>query len=162
MAELNSPVHGFKPHSTISILFSITTLYVLYLLASTIYNAYFATLSKYPGPRLWALSRIPRLRVMVRGDEGRVFADLHARYGPIVRVSPDELSLASGAQAWKDIYGFKKSGEPHPYKDKRFYGENVNKVPSIITANDPNHGRQRKILSHAFSDKALKEYVRQA
>ena len=38
-----------------------------------------------------------------------------------------------------------------------FYGHSLNNVDSAITADDANHARQRKILSHAFSDKALKE-----
>lgn len=34
---------------------------------------------------------------------------------------------------------------------------NLNNAISIIIADDENHTRQRKILSHSFSDKALKE-----
>ena len=33
----------------------------------------------------------------------------------------------------------------------------LNNAPSVILADDAGHSRQRKILSHAFSDKALKE-----
>lgn len=29
---------------------------------------------------------------------------LHKKYGPVLRIAPDELSYAS-AQAWQDIYG---------------------------------------------------------
>lgn len=38
-----------------------------------------------------------------------------------------------------------------------FYGQNINRTPGLITADMETHTRQRKTVSHAFSDKALKE-----
>lgn len=80
-------------------------------------------------------------------------ATLHQRYGEVVRIAPDHLSFIS-AQAWKDIYGhsaarkFLKVG----------YGEALPGVHSIVTAANPEtHARQRKLISHAFSDTALRE-----
>ena len=156
MATITLPGGWTQPidASTISISFAI--LYVAYFIVSTIYDVYFGALS-YPGPKLWAVSKIPRIKAMVQGGDGEVLAKLHQQYGPVVRVGPRELSYASGADAWKDIYGFKKYGNPHPYKDPNFYGKPLNGVHGVISADDFNHGRQRKILSHAFSDKALKE-----
>lgn len=83
--------------------------------------------------------------------------ELHRRYGPIVRIAPTEISLANGAQSWQDVYGFKKHGQTKPYKDRVFYTKPFNGVDGLITANDANHSRQRKIMSNAFSDKTLKE-----
>ena len=94
---------------------------------------------------------------MVSGGEAEVYAKLHQQYGSVVRTGPSELSYTSGAIAWKDIYGFRKHGTAHVHKDPLFYGKALNGVDSVILADDFNHGRQRKILSHAFSDKALKE-----
>lgn len=48
------------------------------------------------------------IRVMVQGNDGKVYPELHEKYGPIVRIGPRDLSVASeGAQGWKDLYGFK-------------------------------------------------------
>lgn len=33
----------------------------------------------------------------------------------------------------------------------------INGAPSLMSANDADHARQRKLLSHAFSDQALRE-----
>ncbi len=48
---------------------------------------------------------------------------LHAKYGGIVRIAPDELSLNT-AEGWRDIYG-NRVGKPEMPKDKLFYGELV-------------------------------------
>ena len=157
MSTIDLPIGWTKPADALTIFISFATVYVVYLLISTIYDVYFGPLSKFPGPRLSAFSKLPRILAMVRGDEATTYAGLHQKYGPVVRTGPKELSYASGANAFKDIYGFKKHDRPHPYKDPMFYTKPLNNVDSIITADDVNHGRQRKILSHAFSDKALKE-----
>ena len=84
---------------------------------------------------------------------------LHAKYGVVVRVLPDELSFI-GSSAWQDIY------TTRPQLPKPTFGvlETPNGIPSMGTIPDPeNHGRQRKIVSHAFSDRALlsQEYILQ-
>jgi cytochrome P450 len=66
------------------------------------------------------------------------------------------VSLATGQKGFQDVYGFRKTGQPKPYKARTFYSKPFNQVDGIITADDANHTRHRKILSHAFSDKALK------
>lgn len=81
---------------------------------------------------------------------------LHAKYGSVVRVGPNEL-IFDTAQAWKDIYGHKSGGKKNFPKDKDFYFPPVNGAHSIVTAGDADHSRGRRILSHAFSDRALKE-----
>ena len=82
---------------------------------------------------------------------------LHDKYGEVVRISPNEVSFISGETAWQDIYGFrtgKLKGHENMPKDKAWYP-----VPpigsNIIVANDVDHSRYRKTLSHAFSEKAL-------
>ena len=84
---------------------------------------------------------------------------LHAKYGMVVRVLPDELSFI-GPTAWQDIY------TARPQLPKPIIGtlESPNGVRPVVTIPDAeNHGRQRKIISHAFSDRALlsQEYILQ-
>lgn len=84
---------------------------------------------------------------------------LHARYGVVVRLHPDELSFI-GSSAWADIY----TARPQLPKPTVGVLETPNGIPSIGTIPDPeSHGRQRKIISHAFSDRALlsQEYILQ-
>ena len=78
--------------------------------------------------------------------------DLHNYYrSDVVRISPDELSFIDPS-AWKDIYGIRPVGGAFPKDLSAFPG-----VQSIVTANDTDHSRYRRLLAHGFSDKALRE-----
>ena len=82
---------------------------------------------------------------------------MHDKYGEVVRISPNEIDFISGETAWQDIYGFrtgKLKGHENMPKDLAWYAQPPNGT-HIIVANDEDHNRFRKTLSHAFSDKAL-------
>jgi hypothetical protein len=74
--------------------------YFLYSWLKVIYGAFFGPLSKLPGPKLWAISRLPRMYMEWQGEEAAGVDALHKKYGPIVRLAPNEVSFAGGAQAW--------------------------------------------------------------
>ncbi|KAK4507480.1 hypothetical protein PRZ48_001215 [Zasmidium cellare] len=155
---MDAPVTGYiKPENALHLFITFATLYFLYHAIQTIYIAYFGPLSSFPGPKLRALSRLPRIITLVKGTEPIDFPALHKQYGPIVRIAPDELSINTGASGWKDLHGFKKPGQSPVFKDPFFYGKPFNGVDSLITANDANHTRQRKLVSHAFADKSLRD-----
>ena len=123
------------------------------LLVSSIYNLYFHPLRHFPGPKLAAATPFPFVWRLLNGRFPAWTDSLHEKYGVVVRVHPDELSFI-GSSAWADIY------LARPQLPKPTFGvlETPNGVPSIGTIPDPEtHGRQRKILSHAFSDRALRE-----
>ena len=122
-----------------------------------IYRAYFHQLSRFPGPKLSAFTRIPHLIAVGKGEPHKYFARLHEEYGDVVRVSPDELSFLD-PQAWRDIYGHgsKEGKGSAPPKDWQRYGKTLNGAAPIITTQDPaEHARSRKIFTSAFSDRAL-------
>ena len=125
-----------------------------YVFFRAIYNLYFSPLAKYPGPKLAAITRLWWLRVQLSGKFPLVVHDLHLKYGEIVRIAPDELSFTGGA-AWKDIYGF-RNGLPENRKDPAENTDANPRYPTIINANRNDHGRLRKLLSNAFSDKVLR------
>jgi hypothetical protein len=75
-------------------------LYVLYAWLKVIAGAFFGPLSKIPGPKLWAMSRLPRMYMEWQGEEAAGVDALHKKYGPVVRLAPNEVSFAAGAQAW--------------------------------------------------------------
>jgi cytochrome P450 len=82
---------------------------------------------------------------------------LHERYGPVIRLSPNELAFNTVA-AWQDIYGH-RNGRQDLGKHPIHVGA-VDPVPGVQTismADHDNHARQRKALSHGFSKKALWE-----
>ena len=77
-----------------------------------------------------------------------------------MRISPNELAF-DNENAWKDIYG-SRPGHKNFHKDPIHVGSIHSPGASTITmANDADHARQRRALSHAFSTKALleQEYI---
>jgi hypothetical protein len=62
------------------------------------------SLSKYPGPWLNSVSSIPSAIAAFRGVQHLYNYHLHEKYGPVVRISPDELSFTE-PYAWEQIYG---------------------------------------------------------
>lgn len=112
---------------------------------------FFHPLAKFPGPRLWAASRIPWAFHVVKGDLWQVLQRLHEEHGPVVRIAPDELTTTL-PEAWKDLYASK----PLPLKDPHSQTPPLNGAHSLFTAEGETHRRIRGVLSNSFSDKALR------
>lgn len=92
----------------------------------------------------------------IRGQQHSVIKKLHDQYGSVVRISPNALVYNSAA-TWKDIYGHRKKGQKLFVKDPALYSPTPNGTNAIITANVEDHARMRRLLTHAFSSKAVKE-----
>ncbi|KAH8765545.1 putative benzoate 4-monooxygenase cytochrome P450, partial [Diaporthe sp. PMI_573] len=116
-------------------------------------NVFLHPLSSHPGPKLWAASRIPWCWYQMRGLLNHRLAELHQVHGPVVRVAPDEVSYTSDT-AWKTIYG-QRSAEMA--KDPVFSLSKPSGAQDLLTADRETHARQRRLLAHAFSEKALRE-----
>ena len=120
------------------------------------YNVFFHPLSKYPGPKIAAASQIPCALHTVRGRLPHWIKDLHDQFGSdVVRISPRELSFI-GASAWKEIHG-NRPGHLSFEKDPAIYRKPPNNIASLLTANRADHARMRRVLGHAFSDRASRE-----
>lgn len=124
-----------------------------------LYIAFVGPYSKYPGPKLAKVTRLPLLWHKLRGLETTWTTALHMKHGDIVQTAPNQLSFASG-HAWKDICGFTTGGKSQHFpKDPVFYGNRPVGVADIIYSNEADHTRMRRNLSHAFSDRALREQL---
>lgn len=121
------------------------------------YNLYLHPLAHFPGPPLWAASRIPHELGLARGRIIRDLATLHDKYGEVVRVSPNALSFIH-PDAWNDIYARKPGLPPFP-KDMGRYLDlmNFNDAQVILIAGDADHARQRRVLSPGFSEKGIRD-----
>lgn len=84
--------------------------YTVYLLSLFVYRVYFDSLSSYPGPKLWAFSRLPITYHKLRGHLPYTIKELHDTYGPVIRIAPDTVSYIT-AEAWDEIYGFVKGSK---------------------------------------------------
>jgi len=138
-------------------LFAFAALFVLYTL---IYNVYSHPLKHIPGPVFARACGIPYALRMRNGNIVPWIKEQHDKYGEVVRLAPTEVSFISGETAWPDIYGFRTGRYKNTgayLKDRSWFPTPINKVWSIIPANEEDHSRMRRNISHAFSDKALRE-----
>ena len=126
----------------------------MYVFSHTLYNVYFHPLAKFPGPKHAAATQIPVAIQAWNGTLHKWLTELHDSYqSDVVRISPHELSFIS-ASAWKDIYSTRAGHPGFPKDPIGFGGKN-----SILSANNADHSRMRRLLSHAFSEKALREQL---
>ncbi|KAF5636922.1 cytochrome P450 monooxygenase monooxygenase [Fusarium sp. NRRL 25303] len=124
------------------------------LLLKVLYNVYLHPLSKYPGPRLAAATRLWYCYHCVQGNLVHALHEAHQKYGDVVRTAPNELSYTH-PKAWNDIYGH-RGGKGEMVKDPTFYS-NISSGPgSIINAEQFRHRILRKQASHGFSERALR------
>ena len=128
----------------------------MYTIGGIIYNLFFHPLRSFPGPTAWAATRIPLGRSWISGHHHLNLLELHEKYGDTVRTGPDEVSYTN-AQAWRDVYAHRKAGDGEFAKEALSMPPTVNGVEPIISANRENHARFRRLLSHAFSDRGLRE-----
>jgi len=97
-----------------------------------------------------------------------IVQDLHARYGEVVRIAPNELSFASSS-SWDDIYSMTDGSNPSAFpKSKTWHGSFIdNSASSVFTKIDfKEHARARRAMDPGFSERAvlrqefiLNEYV---
>ncbi|KAJ5714348.1 cytochrome P450 [Penicillium malachiteum] len=82
-------------------------------------------------------------------------AKVHAKYGDIVRLAPNELSFAN-PQAWTDIYAKLPGKEQWPRNPRRV-PQGKNGLKSMMNTAGSDHARFRRLLNHAFSEKGLQK-----
>ncbi|KAB2580509.1 Coagulation factor 5/8 type [Lasiodiplodia theobromae] len=125
----------------------------VYLLLLAVYRLTLHPLARYPGPFLAKITPWRDVYHAWRGDKHLDFYELHQRYGPFVRYGPNTLSINDPA-ALKAIYGHRAN-----VRKSDFYlaFPAAPGVFSTHTALDRHaHARKRRVMSHAFSDAALK------
>ncbi|KAK2603870.1 hypothetical protein QQS21_003905 [Conoideocrella luteorostrata] len=130
------------------------SLLLLYPIGVFVRNIYFHPLSKFPGPKLWAASYIPYIKALLTGTLVKEHAEIHDKYGDVVRVGPNEISFATD-EAWRDIYEY-RPGHKETSKDPVWYIAPNGAPQNIVTTTDAKvHARMRKYLGNSFTDTAL-------
>ncbi|KAJ6438380.1 cytochrome P450 [Purpureocillium lavendulum] len=130
--------------------------WVIKTIVTVVYRLLFHPLAHIPGPKLAAVSDITFIAYFFRGDSHVAVLKWHEQYGPVVRIGPNELSF-NNEQAWKEIYGTNKTRifVKDRYHPARPVNNKVGK--GIVLASGKDHARQRRLLSHAFSENALRQ-----
>ncbi|KAL7627061.1 hypothetical protein AAE478_003837 [Parahypoxylon ruwenzoriense] len=125
------------------------------LISRIIYNIFLHPLRNFPGPLAGRATNLWRASKSVSGDMPQTVKQLHDKYGPVVRISPNELSFIE-SQAWKDIYGHHASYEMA--KDPKFYRLLGKHAPDhIVSADREHHSMLRRQLAHGFSERSMRD-----
>ncbi|KAF2280231.1 cytochrome P450 [Westerdykella ornata] len=113
-----------------------------------IYRLFFHPLAKFPGPKLAAATRLYEAYYDVAKNGQYTFkiAQLHSKYGPIVRISPHELHI-------NDPSFYEKLYRQDGRWDKYSWSYDAFSAPysSICTADHELHKRRRAAVSPFFS-----------
>ncbi|KIX97625.1 uncharacterized protein Z520_06403 [Fonsecaea multimorphosa CBS 102226] len=93
---------------------SLLVAYLAYLGGLVVYRLYFHPLAKFPGPRYAAISRWHEFyyEVVKKGQFTFKVQEYHKRYGPIVRIVPDEIHIQD-SQFYDTLYA--KAGRVDKY-----------------------------------------------
>jgi cytochrome P450 len=126
---------------------------ILYIFGVIIYRLTLHPLASYPGPFLAKITDIYLAYYAYKGSRHLAFHLAHEQYGAYVRLGPNLLSVNT-ATGLKSIYGFRSN-----VRKASFYEAfpSTPKAVSVHSAIDKmQHARKRRVLSHAFSDSAIK------
>ncbi|KAK3687839.1 cytochrome P450 [Podospora appendiculata] len=121
--------------------------------ARILYKRYASPLRKYPGPFLASFSRLWKVISIAKGNTHLEHIELHRKYGPIVRIAPNELSLASPEAARTLLSAGKR------FFKTPFYGvfpppEN----PDIFTeTREDVHAQKKRVANVPYSMAAMQQ-----
>ncbi|KAF7360600.1 Cytochrome P450 monooxygenase [Mycena venus] len=108
---------------------------------------------KYPGPFLAKFTDAWLGYVSQQGHRSEVIHDMHLKYGPFVRISPSEVSVAD-PDALNIVYAHGNGA-----LKSTFYDAFVSIERGLFNTRDrKQHARKRKIVSHIFSQKSVVEF----
>ncbi|KAL1870390.1 hypothetical protein Plec18167_007525 [Paecilomyces lecythidis] len=104
-----------------------------------------------PGPRLFAISRWRLAYEDWKGTRTRKIHELHAIYGPVVRIAPEEISFNS-LTALRSIYGAgSKAQRTEFYRMFDVYGRQ-----NLFTFGPwQMHAERKKMLNHAYAKSTI-------
>lgn len=130
------------------------TLTVAYALSWIIYVRFLHPLRHIPGPFWASITRLWMVYRIRQGDMEVVQRKLHAQYGPLVRIAPDEVACAD-PDAIRKIYRTQA-----PLEKTHFYhcwGTNeFSKYPDLfVDTNEKSHSNRRRIVNNVYSMSAI-------
>lgn len=124
---------------------------VIFFLHSIISPLLNGPLARIPGPKIYALTKWRLALDDWKGTRTRRICELHERYGPAVRIGPNEVAFNS-LSALRTIYGA-GSG----FERTSFYSMfDVYTKKNLFTfASVREHSQRKRLLAHAYSKSAI-------
>ncbi|KAF6815012.1 cytochrome P450 [Colletotrichum plurivorum] len=154
MGLLSLPTEGASKF-TYSIIVLAST--VVYLASLAIYRLYLSPIAKFPGPKLAALTQwYEAYYELFSGDGGQFiwhYAELHEKYGPIIRINPWELHIQDSS-----FYDVLYSGSQHSSKLQTLAHRFNSPDSAFSTVDHSKHRRRRAALNPFFSRRKIAEH----
>ncbi|KAF2207819.1 hypothetical protein CERZMDRAFT_114988 [Cercospora zeae-maydis SCOH1-5] len=123
-----------------------------HLASLAIYRLYLSPLAKFPGPKLAALTKWYEAyyEIIRNGQFSFHIEELHRQYGPIVRITPEEVHIQD-PPFWETLYVKHNKTAKYEWTSGRFGNSS-----SVFTTADPTlHKVRRAPLNYMFSRKAI-------
>lgn len=118
-----------------------------------IYQLHLHPLGKYPGPFLGRVSPLYDLFHAYVGDKHLLLYHLHQKYGPVVRFTPNTISI-NDPTAIKAIYGHNANAQKSEFY--KCFRAAPTAISTLLATEKAHHARKRRVMGQAFSDQALK------
>jgi hypothetical protein len=125
----------------------ITILVTGYFVVRAVYRVTFHPLVRFPGPKLRAISHLPHAFSGKQGRQPYDVRELHKKYGPVVRICPNQLSFITPS-SWEDIHGHAATKKLLKYG---YFKVRPDAQPMLTTSGDEHTVRNRIVIS--FSHK---------
>lgn len=116
------------------------------------YNVFFSPLRNVPGPLLARMTTKWLTLIDLGGYRTLTIHELHKRFGPTVRVAPNELSF-SNSECVREIYG----QQTNFLKAKIYDTMSVPPLGIFSMRGKEEHSQRRRLLSHAFAQSSLSD-----
>lgn len=110
-------------------------------------------LNKIPGPFLARITNLPLKLAVISGRRIQYVDDLHRKYGPYVRISPEEIAV-------NDPQGFKKIHAIGSGFEKTQWYDNVTMFPRptlFAMIDGKQHAQRRRLFARGFSKTNIKQ-----
>ncbi|KAI9702616.1 MAG: hypothetical protein M1820_006122 [Bogoriella megaspora] len=123
--------------------------------AIVIYRLAFHPLARFPGPKLAAITHLYEVYydVWLGGQYTFKLRELHQRYGPVVRLNPDDLHF-NDPEFYDDIFCVTSGKSEKPFKTANAFGG----YPAVIGTTDHDlHKLRRSALNPFFSKRSVND-----
>ncbi|KAI9926006.1 hypothetical protein ASPWEDRAFT_107650 [Aspergillus wentii DTO 134E9] len=126
---------------------------IVYLAVKSIYRLYFHPLSKFPGPKLTAITHLYEFYhdIIRNGMFIWEIEKMHEKYGPIVRINPREIHI-NDPSYYDEIYA---SSSRIREKDPKFVSSFMADTSMVSTISHGHHRFRRALLNNFFSKKSI-------
>ncbi|KAI0392928.1 cytochrome P450 family protein [Xylariaceae sp. FL0594] len=122
------------------------------ILAYVVYECFVSPLAAFPGPLAAKVTKAWRVYHLYKCDWHRELSALHERYGPVVRIGPNELSVGD-PEAFRTIYRLS-----NPLTKAKSHSVLRGKRPFDLTneRDEKVHGAQRRLVARPYSMESMK------